>query len=95
MSAWNEYTEDEITLRDPEGSVYAKRRDGKWLGVAAPYGEDHAVALNLTTYRLGSNGKWLRLSNTEVYLDPDELDQLADQLKKHADRIRKINEKES
>lgn len=96
VSAWDEYTIDEIALRGPEGTVYAKTRDGGFLGVAAPYGEDFAVALNLTSYRLGSNDKWTRISNTEVYLEPDELDQLADQLKTLAERIRKNNdEKES
>ena len=96
MSAWDEYTTDEICLRGPEGTVYTKTRDGRFLGVAAPYGEDFAVALNLTSYRLGSNDKWTRISNTEVYLEPDELDQLADQLKTLAERIRKNNdEKES
>lgn len=96
VTAWNEYTTDEITMRGPEGTVYTKTRDGRFLGVAAPYGEDFAVALNLTSYRLGSNDKWTRISNTEVYLEPDELDQLADQLKTLAERIRKNNdEKES
>lgn len=53
------------------------------------YGEPHAVALNALECEIDAGeGKYRLAECVEVYLGPEELERLAEQCKRHADRIR-------
>ena len=53
------------------------------------YGESQAVALNALECEIDAyEGKYRLAECVEVYLGPEELDRLAEQCKRHAERIR-------